>query len=613
MPLPRLHLLAPLWLALFLALSGASLAASQEEEPELDAWQQKIARDHRISFTRRTEHDARADLLRKEMTPTERARALMALGCARPEAIRERPVLEKWAREGSMIERRAAILALGELGIGVEAILYELLDAPELEVRSAAMLGLLGTDRSSAREELDGIAAGEGPDAELAASLLVYTVDPTISRRTEIAEASLDLRWEAAQQYGLVDGQSWALRVLEDLLAQEEFLDAVILRGAAEFDEFGVKDHILSVLLQTGSVSAIQAATRAMPAELAALIENELWVPRSAGAWQVILRQIDEAQMEDEALELLALSLDEPLVQAHALLLLARAGITEPLIGIEHDWEKLTDEERVHVAKAVGVVGSEEAVAWLSRFEDHRSDLVAATTRITRARLGDQEAYDEQRAILLDPEHPEFRASVEVAVRMLDVRFIREQLKEILLELEESDQILVATELAMRGDLGARALLAEAVRDELPSGRQGVRVVRALMGRDAAGEIELFKKHFPVEGDLLVNVELALALIDAKDDLALLFLRRALWSDPFDRSILAALLLIRVTGMYGLRDELYRAPVTASSRDFRRLGFALGEWGGLDTVEYLQNRAGLLPGRPILQGAVLGALSRRTH
>jgi hypothetical protein len=175
------------------------------------------------------------------------------------------------------------------------------------------------------------------------------------------------------------------------------------------------------------------------------------------------------------------------------------------------------------------------------------------------------------------------------------------------------DRIAGTTELALLGDLEASSLLAELLRDELPGGRLGARAVRALSGASAGLFTELFVQHFPVEGDLDLNVELGRALLDARSPRALLILRPALWSDPFDRSVLAGLLVSKLVGLHSLRDELNRPPVEASSRDLRRLGFALGEWGGLEEVESLRRSHGLLPGDAVLQGAILGALARRTH
>jgi hypothetical protein len=64
-----------------------------------------------------------------------------------------------------------------------------------------------------------------------------------------------------------------------------------------------------------------------------------------------------------------------------------------------------------------------------------------------------------------------------------------------------------------------------------------------------------------------------------------------------------------VAGLEALIDELDTAPRTAGDRDLRRVGFAIGEWGGLSAVEKLaRERRETDPG---LQGALLGALAAR--
>jgi hypothetical protein len=45
----------------------------------------------------------------------------------------------------------------------------------------------------------------------------------------------------------------------------------------------------------------------------------------------------------------------------------------------------------------------------------------------------------------------------------------------------------------------------------------------------------------------------------------------------------------------------------------RRLGFAIGTWGGIDAVERVSRLRRSNPGDPAVQGAVLGALAARTR
>jgi hypothetical protein len=619
---PRLSWLRALTgLGALLLVAGAALAAQaaeeervQQVEDEQEAWRGLLERDARVSFTARTEHDARVALSQPDLAPADRDAAVMALGCARPEALRELSTLESLATSAPTIGlRETATLALGEFGINVEATLLRLLEDREDRVRGCAMLALLRTDRASSRARVVAVAEGEGPDSALARELLVATLDPQSSRPNWVGALLLDLRWRAARRFGLVDGMSWKLRQLQDLLARGAFLDGVILRASAGQLEEGVNDHLLSMLIADQSAATLRAATRAMPDELATLIAKRGLILPGAGAWRLILEEIDESGLEGESLGLLELALDEPEVAVRSITLLARAGLEDVLFGIEGEWGSLSPLDRLSLLDAWAGTGDPIYLTKLARITDGGNARVRAALGVTRAELGDSAARGELLEVLADPDHPQFSATYQALLRGVRRPFARELVVALLPSLQGLERIAGTTELALLGDLESTGQLAELLSDELPRGRAGARAIRALRGPSAGLHTELFVHHFPVEGDLDLNVELALALLDARSPRALFFLRPALWDDPFDRSVLAGLLVTKLAGLHSLRDELNRPPVEANSRDLRRLGFALGEWGGIEEVESLRRGYGLLPGDAVLQGAILGALARRTH
>ena len=78
-----------------------------------------------------------------------------------------------------------------------------------------------------------------------------------------------------------------------------------------------------------------------------------------------------------------------------------------------------------------------------------------------------------------------------------------------------------------------------------------------------------------------------------------------------NRSILTGAAFVEVSSIEALRQELELPPRNATTRDLRRVGFALGEWGGIKQVDALGLRTS--SGDPALQGALLGALAARTH
>jgi hypothetical protein len=69
--------------------------------------------------------------------------------------------------------------------------------------------------------------------------------------------------------------------------------------------------------------------------------------------------------------------------------------------------------------------------------------------------------------------------------------------------------------------------------------------------------------------------------------------------------------MIEISGASVLFDEIDRAPLGCTKEDVRRVGYALGLWGGIPALRELTTK--LRSGDPALQGALLGALASRTH
>jgi hypothetical protein len=141
-----------------------------------------------------------------------------------------------------------------------------------------------------------------------------------------------------------------------------------------------------------------------------------------------------------------------------------------------------------------------------------------------------------------------------------------------------------------------------------------VRIVRALRRHPTSEDLEVMRKVFPsVAGEHLLDRELALALIEHGEPEVMPLLRTALWTMDRDVSLLAAGLIASVSGVRTLVDELRVPPRTATSGDLRRVGFAIGEWGGVEAVTALARDLRWSSGDPALQGALLGVLSTRTQ
>ena len=590
----------------------AEVPAPVSSDPA-QAWADLWARDDRVSFTRRSAHDSRLRLASGAVGATERIEALMAIGCTQPQPVRDRPMLEEWSLIGTDQERGAALLALGEFGPGGEAALLRGLEDRAPLVRGCAMWGLLRSGRRTSRIRVEAVAAADSVDAALATDLLVAMFNPASSTESEVVRFWMDLRWGAARRFGLVDGESWRTRMLEDLLETPEFLDGVILLSAAHSVQLGTRDHLLAHLLEHNQDIDVRAATLGMPEELALLIESGLWVPQTVHTWRVILDQIDQTGSENKALGILFHALNVPEVSIASLRLVVRSGLPEVLMGLEESWPDLTNEEKQLAAQAWAMAGDAIPMAPLLEFRDDPDADVRGQVRVALARRGHAESHLDMRTILEDSGHEEFRATLRACVDQARAPLVQDYLEDLLETLEGDDKIEVATALAINGDSKARIVLGELLRDGFPPGLRGVRCIRAMALRDPAAAVDLLMRAFPVENDIELNIGLAIGIIRAQHNRSFVVLRKALWMGPFDRSVLAGQVIIQVGGLHTLRDELNRAPLDARESDMRRLGFALGEWGGLREVEYLKNNIGLLVGDPVLQGALLGALGRRTH
>jgi len=211
----------------------------------------------------------------------------------------------------------------------------------------------------------------------------------------------------------------------------------------------------------------------------------------------------------------------------------------------------------------------------------------------------------------LTPLSPLAQGFVEALLPASSDRRVRELLSVARHRVPDGLRLRVDSELALYGDARSRAALREALLERSPRGPTGVRAVYAL-GRGAGlADLEVLRELFPIGDDVDVDAELACALIEFRDAEVLPILRAALWSDPWNRSVLAGALLISHGGVEALRAELARPPAGVSERDLRRVGFALGEWGGASEVDRLGGRVGAAD--PALQGALLGALAARTH
>jgi hypothetical protein len=239
---------------------------------------------------------------------------------------------------------------------------------------------------------------------------------------------------------------------------------------------------------------------------------------------------------------------------------------------------------------------------------------VRAAATIASARLNDKKAAGDVSAILNKPEHADHAVMVSELCRVAHDPLVAVMLEESLPNLKGDEPTEIATVLCLEGRLPVRSLVRKALgADPPPTGARGARMVRALRRNGTPEDGDILKQLFPREDDVEMNIELGLSLVGLDDPAVLPVLDAAVWHLDWHSSILAAGVLADVAGIGSLRELLQRPPREASSNDIRRVGYAIGMWGGLAQVEELSRELRYNSGHPALQGVLLGALSARTQ
>src|SRR5262249_21630213 len=136
----------------------------------------------------------------------------------------ERLRIERAVRAEQGMERRAAILALGQPRADATLVLRTLIDDPDPLAAECAILALLKTGVPGAREVVVATAADvKHPRANAAAALLAFVENPSADRIPRAARIWFELRWEAARAFGCIDGQKFEIVRIAELAKDARF------------------------------------------------------------------------------------------------------------------------------------------------------------------------------------------------------------------------------------------------------------------------------------------------------------------------------------------------------------------------------------------------------
>ncbi|TDJ69558.1 MAG: hypothetical protein E2O39_11400 [Planctomycetota bacterium] len=594
-------------------------AADTEPTSEL-TWQERVARDGRIGFTTNTVREARAVLVDPDAAPEHRATALLALGAAG--AIGERPALQSAALEGSLDERVAAILGLGEMDRATrdrfgasDHLLEEQLASTDERIAASALCALLRSGSPEWRARAVSLAAA--PEERLgsaAAAMLDFVLHPEASRYHPVLDELLELRWDAARRFGTVDGLAWSAALMEELMREETFMDEVVLLSSTGLRFSGLRDHLLEILLGGHGPARLRAAMRAMPNKVQLLIASELWLPANDAEWRII---VDEAIRTGGAP--LLPELFESAVRVRCVAPTAAGVLTR--MGRDHGdllVAALTveDEElRARAAWGIAEGGLEQHVRLLRKLSDDSSPTVRASAIVARIRLGDKDAPEEARGFIEDSRGDDvgrgaLLRALCTARRVPGVVGLLLQVEPLL---SGTDRASVLACLHASGRIAGTAELRAAFRGVDPGSEAGLALLHEIGSFPSSEDLDFLAGLFPLEDELAANVEIAIALVHEGHPKVDALIPRAVWHEPWNRSVLAAAVVKDKAGMRRLIQMVDKPPGYATSEDIRRLGFAIGELGGLDAVRDLARNLGAGADRPALQGALLGALAAQTH
>jgi hypothetical protein len=569
-----------------------------------------LAFDARLSF----DGAGQAALESVRSAPTTRARAAATFAAAASGDPRAAPLLEQLYGRSVGDEQLAALFGqafVRPLPMATMLDMSRLVD-PAFAPHLGAALALSrdpGVSDTLARFGVSGTPIGDAVSAARA-----YLADETPQPNPAFFDF-LRLRREAALRFGRVDGEPWGARRLRELEADEEWLFDVIVPLGATVERPWTSDHLLSALIDDPRPSVLAAATRHLSEPLVQMVANNLWLPKDPAAWHALLDAIEE-QRSAAGFSLLlarATGLDVDLsVRQRAACMLFAAGIAEASDDVVRAMlESPVAEERRMAVRAV----SDSFVVDAPEFFDvHLAD---ADARVRAAALV---------AVLL-------RAPGAAAERVRAGLIEDEALRVVLVDelLRRSDVPAVAVYLALAVNLPgvpaasvtrARAVLlglgvTEAgvrLRADLESGLDGevgAFALQTLNAIDSSGTRELAFDALMYGEDPMFTQTAARLLIDMRHPVGLALLRRALWAREFATTQFAAGWIVQQEGLAALEREADAPPAEAGEAALRRLGLALGEWGGYGEVQRLARNRSLRD--PLVQGAYVGALASRTR
>ena len=597
------------------ALAPSQSGIEAQALPDAPTWARMLEFDRRVSFSPGTTELAREQLLAGGLGPDRRSAAWLALASSGASDLRATFVRGAQALSG--VRQYACIFALGALRDGTDAELLALAEDPRESVRAAALVAMVASSRPALRRWVEEQALDPRARDATAAQQALALFGSGSSAPFEAGRYWLALRKDAARHYGLIDGQSWLVYCGRELAQNTGFLEVVVLRSSSRIVRPGVRDMLLGTLLKSTGPERLRAAVRGMPRELSRLVDSGLWLPADDSEWRVIFDEAESYGQEAFVQELIQRGLQQPALSWRAAALALRCGVVDLGAFADEDLGRLAPAQRIEALRALGEGGRpgslQRVMAWLG----DESLPVAAAAQIAAMRLGVRQAETSVRVALANKQHRMHKVLLVELTRVVRDPRAAALLDELLFSLEGELRLFVASALARDGSRAARAVVREALDAQPPlEPERALVLVSALARRPVVDDLSTLRAWFPAEPGprtMTLNMELAGILAQLSDPVVMPLLQTALWRSRFEVSMLAGARIVESDGLSALREHALNPPALVRSEDVRRVGYALGLWGGFPELDALTARLRHNSGAPAVQGAMLGVLSTRTN
>ncbi len=611
-------------LGLPFAAAPASSAVQTVDSVSVETGADYVARDARLTFDKRSADFARLDL--DDLLPGDygRSTAIVALGASG--SVRARSyLLEETALGRLPLERASAAYGLGELGVqGLDTPslghLVEMLEDPDPIVQEATLVALVRTDSDVARQAVARVAGSAGELSSEARQVLAHHIDPRGTEPPRCYRKLYQLRWGAGRTYGLVDGKVWGATLMNELASNKLFLEAMTLLLARDLDFPGAKDHMLEILIEGEGAPRIVEAAQLMPTEMEMLVDSGVWMPQDLKEWRWLVLTILNEELFSK--------FPQTLLKSMRLENSPTRWIASGLLYREdRQFKEILDEglnsedpsSRAYSAYAAAAVELDDYLGKLKEMCDDPHPWVKANAIAGLIRMGSQIGAERAMDILAIPpdERPEQLSSLlfEVLERAAPDPDVMRFVETIARTLDGADRASADSLLLIHGGLIDSTILRRQLPLLSPIMPEAHRGVRGLSRNSNSEDIKLLARMFPREAAPKMNAELAVALAKAAHRAPEPLLQAAVWTLPYNQSVLAAGCVRATYGEATLLDWVVDPPPSAEKEDIRRLGWAIGEWGGVPAVQALQRRLGTTSGAelPALQGAIFGAYAARTR